>query len=177
MSSVSALAGDRRRFSLAELVRMVRVGILDEDERLELIDGELVAMSQGGRDYAPMPDVAVLRPLRYVRTYPAPGNVLLVVEVADTSQARDRAKMRLYGQAGIREGWVVDLETKAVHVYRSPGPDGYRRVHRIARPRVLTILYLDTSALGRFRAPPFTAAATPGAGEPRPRLAARHRST
>jgi Uma2 family endonuclease len=175
MSGALALTGDRRRFSLAEFARMVKLGVLDEDERLELIDGELVAMSPTGighanclarllrllilglgdralvwsqstlalrigeRDYAPMPDLAVLRPRLPARSYPDPLSILLVAEVADTSQARDRAKLALYGRAGIREGWLVDLKARIVLVHRSPGSTGYRRVQRISRGGTLTM--------------------------------------
>ena len=38
----------RRRFSVAEVVRMTELGLFLEDERLEIIDGEIIPMSPRG---------------------------------------------------------------------------------------------------------------------------------
>ena len=80
----------------------------------------------------PQPDVAVLRPRRdfYKRSHPRPTDVLLLIEVSDTTLARDRKKAALYAAAGIPEYWIVDLEGKVVEVYRKPGPSGYAEVKR-----------------------------------------------
>jgi Uma2 family endonuclease len=84
----------------------------------------------------PEPDLVLLRlPLaRYGKTIPAHGDALLVVEVADTSQHRDRiVKLPRYAAAGIPETWIVDLDGGAVEVYREPSPDGYRDARRLDR--------------------------------------------
>ena len=76
----------------------------------------------------PYPDVAVLRRRAdYYRSgKPGPADIFLVIEVADTSLARDRhLKLPAYGRAGIAETWVVDLAGGAVIVGARPGPDGY----------------------------------------------------
>ncbi len=53
-------------------------------------------------------------------------NVMLVVEISDTTQAFDLGKKaRLYAQSGIAEYWVVDLKAKLIHRKWSPGPTGY----------------------------------------------------
>lgn len=57
-----------------------------------------------------------------------PRTALLVVEVAQTSQARDAEKAAQYAAAGVADYWIVDLEQRSVTVHREPGADGYVRV-------------------------------------------------
>ena len=61
----------------------------------------------------------------YVGGHPGPADVALVVEVADTTLAKDRRRKRTYGPAGIPVYWIVNLRDRKVEVYTSPGPDGY----------------------------------------------------
>ena len=84
----------------------------------------------------PEPDLLLLRqrPVPYIAAYATENDVLLVIEVADTSLGYDRTvKLRLYAMAGIPEYWIVDANAEAVTIYRAPGPDGYRDVPRVAR--------------------------------------------
>lgn len=84
----------------------------------------------------PQPDLALLRPHPdfYAQAHPAPEDVLLVVEVAETSADVDREKkVPLYGQAGIGEAWLVDLAGECVEVYLKSSPYGYREVRRFWR--------------------------------------------
>jgi Uma2 family endonuclease len=79
----------------------------------------------------PQPDVALLRQREdfYDKAYPKPADVLLVVELADTSLAYDRdVKVPLYAQAGIPEVWLVDLNKRELIVYRSPVNGKYTEV-------------------------------------------------
>ena len=69
------------------------------------------------------PDVALLRPRadRYAAGLPRPDDVLLVIEVADSSLVYDRdTKARLYVQAGIEEYWLVDLARSTLWMHRRP---------------------------------------------------------
>ncbi|MCS7313566.1 MAG: Uma2 family endonuclease [Acidobacteria bacterium] len=89
----------------------------------------------------PQPDVALLRPREdfYASGHPGPGDVGLVVEVAETSADYDRTmKIPLYGRAGIPEAWLVDLAEGVVEVYRRPGRRGYRQVDRHGRGSFLS---------------------------------------
>jgi Uma2 family endonuclease len=139
-----------RRFTRVEYDRLVRQGFFD-DERLELLNGLLaVKEPQSGRHagtvvkvrhalerafgrryhcraHAPValdplsepePDVAVVRgPV----TAKHPARPVLVVEVSDSSLARDRVlKRALYARAALREYWVVNLAQDVVEVYRQP---------------------------------------------------------
>lgn len=81
----------------------------------------------------PQPDVAVLRARgdAYAREHPAPADVLLVVEVSDTTLVFDReVKAALYARAGLVEYWLVDLPNRLIVVHRSPAADGYRELVR-----------------------------------------------
>ena len=57
----------------------------------------------------------------------SPQNVLLVVEIADTSLRYDRGrKAGLYALFGVRELWVIDAVKLTTRVFWTPHPDGYR---------------------------------------------------
>lgn len=82
-----------------------------------------------GERSVPQPDLALLRPRAdsYIRSHPTAADVLLVVEVADTTLAFDLGtKVPLYARAGIAEAWVVDLQERTLRVFRDPAADGYR---------------------------------------------------
>jgi Uma2 family endonuclease len=83
----------------------------------------------------PQPDVVLLRPRPddYLSAHPMPADVLLVVEIVDSSLEYDRrVKLPMYAKAGIPEAWVENLIDGVVEVCTEPGPDGYRTV-RVAR--------------------------------------------
>jgi Uma2 family endonuclease len=84
----------------------------------------------------PQPDLSLLR-LRsdfYDQAHPTGEDVLLVVEVAETSEDYDRAiKVPLYCREGIPEVWLVDLSEEIIEVYVSPSSHGYKEVRRFAR--------------------------------------------
>ena len=97
-----------------------------------------------GANDAPQPDVAVLkrRADGYPR-HPRARDILLVIEVADTTLAYDRdVKIPLYARAGIPDAWLVDLVADAITVYREPQPDAYRDVATVTRGETLRALLL-----------------------------------
>ncbi len=75
----------------------------------------------------PEPDLALLDPATSYRgRHPQPRDVLLLIEVSDTTLDFDlNEKTPLYARAGIREVWVVALGDERVHVLREPGRNGY----------------------------------------------------
>lgn len=151
-----------RRYTVDEYHRMIETGIPDENDRVELIAGEIVAKPRiTARDAAcvtetgswfilhlagraivsirspvclpphsePEPDAALLRsrPDRYRESVPGPEDVLLIIEVSDSSLPYDReTKLPLYAAAGIPEVWIVDLQRRRVLVHRRPDGDMYR---------------------------------------------------
>lgn len=150
-----------RKFTVAEYYRMGEVGILGPDERVELIEGEIIVMPPIGPGHAwsvaldiplfsqyagdrffvqiqnpihlndgsePQPDLFLLRhrPEGYASAHPTPADVLLVIEVADSSLEYDReVKAHLYGRAGIPETWVKNLPEDCIERFTEPGPEGY----------------------------------------------------
>ena len=79
-------------------------------------------------DTMPEPDLAVLRLRDYRDAHPTPEDILLVIEVAETSLAYDRGrKAALYAEAGIPEYWVTDAVGEAVEVHREPHGQRYRQ--------------------------------------------------
>ncbi len=87
------------------------------------------------RHSEPQPDLAVLKPRAdfYAEAHPGPQDVLLVIEVADTSLEHDQArKLPLYARAGVPEVWLVDLAAQRVLVHRNPDPSGYAQVDALS---------------------------------------------
>ena len=83
----------------------------------------------------PQPDIALLRFREdfYGGGQPGPADILLIIEVADTSLPYDRGvKLPLYAGAGISEFWLVDLPGQAIEVYTRPSGGEYR-ASRVAR--------------------------------------------
>ena len=81
----------------------------------------------------PQPDITLVRPRAdYYRTaHPTRHDVLLVVEVADSSLAFDRdTKVGLYARHGIHEVWLVDVRARQLTRYRNPAQDTYASIHR-----------------------------------------------
>ena len=166
---------ERRWFSVSEYERMIEAGILSEDDRLELIEGDIVKMSPIGRSHAacvnrlnaffnrlagkdalvsvqnpvhlndfsePQPDVALLKPRGdfYSQSHPTPADVLLIVEVADTSVETDRTvKVPLYGRAMIAEVWLVDLSGEVIETYALPVNGAYQQLRQAKRGDTLTL--------------------------------------
>ena len=114
-------------------------GILSVQNPVRLDDGS-----------EPEPDVVVLRPRAddYQTATPCPPDVLLLIEVADTSLDDDRAiKVPLYAENGIAECWIVNLLDRLVEVYRQPGNDRYADVRRAGPGDVLDVALLPGVAL------------------------------
>jgi Uma2 family endonuclease len=93
-------------------------------------------------DTEPQPDLAVYRrrPVPYKEREAHAEDVLLLIEVAESSLAYDRStKLRLYAEAGIPEYWVVDCVAESIEVHRTPDRGGYRDVSRVAGAAALTL--------------------------------------
>lgn len=98
----------------------------------------------------PEPDVALVQPAPdfYSHARPGPADVLLLVEVADTSATRDRSvKVPLSAEAGIVEFWIVDLVEDVIEMYSDPAGGAYRRVRKLGRGESLTVPVLRDVSL------------------------------
>ncbi len=99
----------------------------------------------------PQPDVTVLRPRAdfYAGGHPQPADVLLVIEVADTTVRFDRmVKAPLYAEQGVDEVWIVDVGAEVVEVYRQPSLEGYRAVGRHGRGEFIAPLAFPDVSVG-----------------------------
>jgi hypothetical protein len=174
-----------RLFDVDEYYRMAEAGILRPDERVELIEGEILVMSPIGsrhlsavvrltklfvvrlvglaefsiqnpvqlrRRVEPEPDVAILRlqpgvSRPYESAHPGPNDVLLVVEVAETSVAFDLGeKADMYARYGIPELWVLDLPADRAVIHREPTANGYASVQELPRGQSISpVAFADTS--------------------------------
>ena len=157
-------APTRRRFTVAEYYAMAEAGILAPDERVELLDGEIIVMPPIGNWHAsnvdlftntfpaqlygravvsvqnptrlddasePQPDVMLLRWRDdfYGGGHPGPADVLLLIEVSDTTVDYDRgAKLSAYAAAGIPEVWIVNRPDRRIESYADPAGDAYATV-------------------------------------------------
>ena len=75
---------------------------------------------------APQPDIALVRQARYDKQHPQVNDILLIIEVADTTAHYDRTvKVPLYARHGIPEMWLIDLPKRVIEVYREPVGDDY----------------------------------------------------
>ncbi len=107
-------------------------------------------------DSSPEPDVVVVRGSDdlYNHRHPGPGDVLLVVQIADSSVASDRKALRRFGWAGIPAVWIVNLRNGTVEVYTGPsGPvedPGYAEKVTRGSDGILEIR-LDDATVGDLR--------------------------
>lgn len=153
-----------RPFTITEFHKMVETGILTKNDRVELIQGEIIPMAPIGPFHAacvniltrvliqrvppdvivhiqnPLrldphmevyPDLTLLRPRldQYKHQIPEPADVLLLIEVADTSLSRDQnEKLPHYAQVGIPEVWLIDVANETVIIHREPSGQQYQQV-------------------------------------------------
>ena len=91
--------------------------------------------------YSPEPDYMLLRRRSdaYSQRHPVPDDVLLLIEVADSSIRTDRRrKLPIYARSGIPEVWLADLTLRQVEVYDQPTAAGYARTCTIGIDGSLT---------------------------------------
>ncbi|MGI9113425.1 MAG: Uma2 family endonuclease [Chthoniobacterales bacterium] len=144
------------RFTVDEFDKLGEAGIFDEDDRVELLDGEIIVMSPIGSQHAgtvmrmlsafqdqlgkravldpqnptvldefseAQPDLMVLRPREdfYTTRHPVSNDILLLVEVSDTTLAYDSGpKLQKYAQCEISEVWIVNVTARQIEQFRAP---------------------------------------------------------
>ena len=156
----------RHQFTVDDYHRMTASGILTADDRVELIEGEIVAMSPVGgphancvdaltRLFAPLagtearlrvqnavrlsdytevqPDISIVTERVYGSELPEVGDVLLLIEVADSTFVTDRdIKIPLYAQHGIPQTLLVEVQRRHVWHFTDPSDSGYRHTRMYA---------------------------------------------
>jgi Uma2 family endonuclease len=168
MGEVGILQEDRRHELIAgdivvrEPIGAYHAGTVDRLNRLwtsRLGDRAIVRVQnpvQFPRDDSELqPDIMLLRPREdfYTTRHPDTADVLLLIEVADTSLRLDRRiKIPLYARAGVREVWLVDLTTARLEVHREPLGDRYSNVRILSRgervsPEAFPDLSLDVAEI------------------------------
>ena len=132
---------DRVELIAGQIVAMSPIGSRHAAcvKRLNLLLGKMVGDSMliGVQDpialdaySAPEPDLVLLRPRTdfYADAHPTASDVLLAIEVADTSIDYDReVKLPLYAQAGLAEVWLIDLQKDRIEVYAQPQGGAYQQ--------------------------------------------------
>lgn len=141
------------RLTTADVFRMVEVGVLREEDRVELIDGVLVDVIPPGsrhsacvawltnhfvgavgdrevriQDLLLVDGGFVMPDAMVIDPVPVdrhPTTAALVIEVAATSQRHDTAKAAKYARAGVDEYWIADLRDRTLAVHRLPAADSY----------------------------------------------------
>jgi Uma2 family endonuclease len=157
-----------KRFTVAEYHRMAELGFFKEDDRVELIKGEIFYMAAKGTPHSvcetrlerelyklvgdratlrgqqpitlsnysePEPDrvIAKNRDDDYLANHPSPSDILLLIEIADSSLKYDQeVKLLLYAEANISNYWIFNLVDNSLECYSEPyqylhGKFGYRR--------------------------------------------------
>ena len=90
----------------------------------------------------PEPDIAIarLRSDDYINSHPAPADIILVIEVADSTIKFDReTKAPLYAAAGISEYWIVNLIDNRLEIYRQPEGSIYASIQIVTPPKSISL--------------------------------------
>jgi Uma2 family endonuclease len=98
----------------------------------------------------PEPDIAVVRidPNEYCDRHPGSDDILLIIEVADSTLLSDRRKKALiYSRAGILDYWTLDVNTTQIYQFREPRATGYNQEVVLTRDSLLVPLAFPTIAI------------------------------
>ena len=176
----------RLAWTMEEFDRLAEYGFFSEDDRIELIGGELVPMSPKGNQHEAVrdelldflirrlpnnvrvsieigwrpdkqiyvePDI-VLYPTGFTGNKVPPGEIIVLIEVADTSLSYDTGrKAKIYASLGVREYWVVNAKTLETIVHLEPGAEWYGKVSAFAPSETVAPLALPqlTVSLGAMK--------------------------
>jgi Uma2 family endonuclease len=162
MAEVGLLAPDARvELIEGEIVDMAPIGSghsgsvsLLTQRFVRAVGERAVVMVQGpirlGPRSEPQPDLAILQPRAdfYRRGHPAAADVLLLIEVSDTTLKYDlETKVPLYARHGIPAVWVLDREHRRLRRFRTPSDGRYLDVTETDAPGLEPIPGLDGLAV------------------------------
>ena len=128
-----------------EIIQMSPIGrkhcacIARLQKKFEQVLGEnIIVWTQSsirlGDTSEPQPDLTLLKFRHdfYAEGLPTPEDILLIVEVADSTISYDRdLKMPLYAESGIPEAWLVDVNARTITRYTEPSAKGYKSSQRL----------------------------------------------
>jgi len=159
LSMVAFSAVTPKRFTIEDYHRLIELGFFTENDRVELIRGELMQMVAKGTPHTvcntrlvrelltllqergivrgqepitlrpnsePEPDLVIARyrPDDYLSGHPSPEDILLVIEVADSTVKYDQeVKLSLYAESGISDYWIFNLVASYLEVHTQPYQD------------------------------------------------------
>jgi Uma2 family endonuclease len=140
-----AFVPEKTRISVDRYQKMIATGVLGEHDRIELIEGEMVNTAPTGPKHAALTarltkhfvlsvgDTAIVSPGGpvklgdyYAKKIPKASDVLLLVEISDSTLSFDQGTKRaLYARHGVAEYWIIDVEGERILIHRDPTVDGY----------------------------------------------------
>lgn len=167
MAEVGLLAPDARvELIEGEIIEMTPIGrehmsVVDQLTELfvRAVGESAIVRVQGsvrlGSMSEPEPDLVLLRRRAdfYRNQFASAPDVLLIVEVSDTTLRYDRdIKVPLYARHGVPEAWIVDLPNERLLVYGEPNDGTYQRQNVVERPALVSVaalpgLEVDLSAI------------------------------
>jgi Uma2 family endonuclease len=172
-----------RRFTIEEYYRLAEAGILEEDARVELLDGQIIPLAPIGPEHhwlldhltrifnrqeddrfgvgpgrslpirphnVPEPDLVIYRSGVSRRRHLTAADVLLVIEIADSTLSRELGfKADLYQAARLPEYWVIDVRHQCLRVFTLSGDRYETRIVREGKlsPQALPGVEVDVSSL------------------------------
>jgi len=99
-------------------------------------------------DHRPEPDLVWSRRMPAKRIRPTHADVLLLIEVSDSSTEQDLGeKARLYAEHDIPEYWVVDIQAEQIHVHRTPSQGSYQSIQSSGKSAFISPLCQPTATL------------------------------
>ena len=173
-----------RLWKREEYHRMQEKGVINPEERVELLEGQILQMAPKNPPHAatnlcaanllnqrlagkafvriqdpialsslsePEPDIAVVQPKKgyYSDRHPTASEIYLLIEIADTTLNFDRTqKAQIYAATGIRDYWILDVNTNQVYVFRQPDQGHYQE----------EIMLDETATISLFAFPEITIA-------------------
>jgi Uma2 family endonuclease len=101
-----------------------------------------------GCNSAPEPDLVWVTRRRYLKKHPEPPDVLLLIEVAESSLGEDRGEKReIYADVLIADYWIVNLLARTIEVYRQPSGGAYQWSRVFDPGEVVNPLAVPTACL------------------------------